>query len=331
MTGVTASAPCRADLAGGTIDIWPLGLLHPGALTVNVAIPVRVVLEVSTGATAGEVWHVGPDGISSRLTAAEAARDLTAAVVLALRPAGGVAVTVRSQAPVGSGIGGSSSYAVALASAVAALAGEALAPTRLVALCRDLEARVLATLTGCQDHWAAVCGGVLALHLEPGGERVEPLTVDAGWLGPRLTVVFTGLPHHSGMVNWEVVRRRLDGDAAVVDGFDRIVAAARRARSGLVARDAGAVAEAMAADWEARRSLAPEVCPPELGAAVEQALAAGALAVKACGAGGGGSLALWHQPGDSEQLVAAIRAACPEARRLATGCDQDGVRIDIGR
>ncbi len=46
---VRATAPCRADLAGGTLDIWPLGLLHRNALTVNIAIPVRVTLEVSDG------------------------------------------------------------------------------------------------------------------------------------------------------------------------------------------------------------------------------------------------------------------------------------------
>src|SRR5579864_9675153 len=38
----TARAWCRVDLAGGTLDIWPLGLLHPAAVTVNVAIDVAV-------------------------------------------------------------------------------------------------------------------------------------------------------------------------------------------------------------------------------------------------------------------------------------------------
>src|SRR5574342_576722 len=33
-----AWAPTRIDLAGGTLDLWPLYLFHPGALTVNVAI-----------------------------------------------------------------------------------------------------------------------------------------------------------------------------------------------------------------------------------------------------------------------------------------------------
>ncbi len=44
--GMTVESPCRADLAGGTLDIWPLGMLHPGSVTVNAAIPVMVRLEV---------------------------------------------------------------------------------------------------------------------------------------------------------------------------------------------------------------------------------------------------------------------------------------------
>ena len=35
---IIAEAPCRVDLAGGTLDIWPLYLFHPGAVTVNFAI-----------------------------------------------------------------------------------------------------------------------------------------------------------------------------------------------------------------------------------------------------------------------------------------------------
>ena len=35
---IEATAPTRVDLAGGTIDIWPLYLFHPGATTVNFAV-----------------------------------------------------------------------------------------------------------------------------------------------------------------------------------------------------------------------------------------------------------------------------------------------------
>src|SRR5215213_7990744 len=38
---ISASAPTRIDLAGGTIDIWPLYLFHAGAQTLNAAISLR--------------------------------------------------------------------------------------------------------------------------------------------------------------------------------------------------------------------------------------------------------------------------------------------------
>ena len=46
---IEATAPTRIDLAGGTLDIWPLYLFHPGALTVNVAIDRRAHCRVETG------------------------------------------------------------------------------------------------------------------------------------------------------------------------------------------------------------------------------------------------------------------------------------------
>jgi hypothetical protein len=35
---IVTSAPTRIDLAGGTLDIWPLDLFHPGAQTISAAI-----------------------------------------------------------------------------------------------------------------------------------------------------------------------------------------------------------------------------------------------------------------------------------------------------
>jgi D-glycero-alpha-D-manno-heptose-7-phosphate kinase len=43
---VGASAPTRIDLAGGTLDIWPLSVMVPGAMTVNLAVELRAHAEV---------------------------------------------------------------------------------------------------------------------------------------------------------------------------------------------------------------------------------------------------------------------------------------------
>src|SRR5438876_3854640 len=45
---IVSSAPTRIDLAGGTIDIWPLYLSHEGASTVNAAISLRAHVEIES-------------------------------------------------------------------------------------------------------------------------------------------------------------------------------------------------------------------------------------------------------------------------------------------
>ena len=326
-SSVTVEAPCRADLAGGTLDIWPLGLLHPGSVTVNAAIPVFVRLELEPGAPEGVLQHRIGDGPATVLGSGDAGHDLTAAVVFALRPKGGIAVRVLSQAGIGSGLGGSSAYAVALARGILALDGRAMADEELVRLARDLEARTLGTATGVQDHWPAIKGGALAVHHVPGGAQVEELAVEAAWIDARLTVFDTGISHHSGMVNWQVIRRRLDGDSRATESLEVIADAARSCRAALLERDEARVGEAIAAEWAARRRLAPPVCPPELHAIEEAVVAAGVRACKACGAGGGGSMLLWHAPEARERVVAAAQAAAPAGRVVAIGMTATGCRL----
>src|SRR5947209_17079300 len=44
---IVTHAPCRADLAGGTIDLWPLYLFHPGALTLNFAVNILTTCRIT--------------------------------------------------------------------------------------------------------------------------------------------------------------------------------------------------------------------------------------------------------------------------------------------
>lgn len=314
LTAVEVFAPARADLAGGTLDLWPLWCLHPKSVTVNVSLAAGVRLRLEPSSRAWVEHEL--DGECRQLTPADAATDLTAAVVAHFRPEGGVRVKVLEQLPVGSGLGGSSVYAVALARACLALSGQKRSRRQLVATLRDLEAGVLQAPTGVQDYYPALLPGVLAIHFKAGGEAVERLPVARRWLAAHLVVVFTGITHHSGMVNWKVYRARVDGDPAVSAALAAIGEAARLCREALLAGDAEAVGRAITREWEARRRLAPEVAPPELAAVLEAGLAAGAWAAKACGAGGGGSVLFWTPPGARSQVAAAALALCPQGFRV---------------
>jgi D-glycero-alpha-D-manno-heptose-7-phosphate kinase len=326
---VRATAPCRVDLAGGTLDIWPLGVLQAEALTVNAAIPVWVRLEADMDGEDGEVVHALPSHGARRLSASDGMTDLTAAICFALHPTGGIRVRVVEQAPVGSGIGGSSSYAVALARAVLALEDRRMSDVEIVALTRDLEARVMGTPAGVQDQWAAVLGGVSALRTVPGGVTTESIPVPGDWIADRLSVFYTGITHHSGMVNWQVFRRRIEGEPRTIEALESIAAAAESCRQSLIVGDEAGCAASIANEWAARRRLAPEVCPPELERLTERALDAGASAVKASGAGGGGCLALWHPPGTHDTLKTELEKSAAGGRMLAAGTEVRGCRVEV--
>jgi len=326
-------APARVDLAGGTLDLWPIYCLHPGSITVNAALAAGVRVRLTPGgAPAGRIRHLAPGAPPLTLARQDAGRHLTAAVGFHLFPAGGFAIEVVEQPPVGSGLGASSAFAAALGRACLAHAGRRLPSARLVPLLRDLEARVLGVPTGVQDYLPALSGGVLAIHLEPGGERAERLAVPTDWVAARLVVVFSGITHASGMVNWDVYRARIDGDAKVSRALDAIAAAAAECRAALLARDEGRVGRAIAAEWAARRTLARSVTNRPLEAILSAGVRAGAMAGKACGAGGGGSVLFWARPELGAAVARAAVAAAPAgAFQAAGGIARRGATVRRGR
>ncbi len=325
---VVARACCRVDLAGGTLDVWPLGLLHAGARTVNVAIDVEVSVEVEPS-TQG--CRIAGGGLAREETSWEAHAghpDVALFALLAqeLRlPA--AAIAFASASPRGGGLGASSALGVALVAAAEAFVGApASTVDRRAALVRDVEARLMGLPTGNQDQLAALLGGVLDIRHRPGGAEVEPLPVDLERLGESLVVAYSGSSHFSAANNWEVVRRRLDGAAESIALFEGIAEAAGEVAAALAPEDLPAVGRWMAIEWVHRRRLAPQVSTPVLETLLERATAAGAWGGKACGAGGGGCVAVLCPPPARRAVEAELAAA--GAQLLAARPSPLGVRVE---
>ena len=211
---VRAQAPCRVDLAGGTLDIWPLGLLHPGACTVNLAVDLLVQVELRPRGRSYRVVQgaevVEAGSLEDLLRNPATALVALVAELYELPPA---EIAVKSSSPLGAGLGASSALAIALIAACEEATGvERSGTRRSVRLARDLEARLMGLPTGMQDHYPAVVGGALRIDHLVGGERVMSLDVDLERLGRHLRLVFTGQSHVSARNNWQIVRRRLDGE-----------------------------------------------------------------------------------------------------------------------
>ena len=310
MKPARVTARCRVDFAGGTLDIWPLGLLHPGAATVNVAVALAVSVRLAPlargyrVASDGGTWSA--DSIAALVARPETALVGRVAEALELPPC---AIETDSQSPRGAGLGASSALAVALLAAAelardGALGADPLARARLA---RDLEARLMGLPTGLQDHLPAQLGGALVLEHRPGGERLRRLALDLEELGRRLLVAYSGQSHFSAGANWSVIRRRLDGDPEIVARLDRIRDAAAALPAALEAGDWSAAGALMAQEWSARRGLSAEVSTPALEALLDAARGLGAWGGKACGAGGGGCVAVLAPPERGEAIRAAWR------------------------
>jgi D-glycero-alpha-D-manno-heptose-7-phosphate kinase len=335
---VSTSAPTRIDLAGGTIDIWPLYLFHPGAQTLNAAISIRTHARVE-GRDDGLIVLRSEDtdatvSVSDWRALRESRELRLLALIVHFFEAGGITLTTRSESPAGAGIAGSSALNVAVCAALsdwtqrqplvgAAFRRPAYGPEALLQIAMNIEAQVIGVPTGLQDYRPALYGGIAALELEEDGIHRVPLDVDLEQLADRMTLCYTGEPRNSGTNNWEITKKHIDGDQHVFDCFERIRDTAAAMREALQAADWDGVGRAIAEEWSNRKRLAPGVTTSAIDTLIARAMAAGATAAKVCGAGGGGCLFCYGPPSQRQAIRAALAAG--GARLLDFRFERDGL------
>jgi D-glycero-alpha-D-manno-heptose-7-phosphate kinase len=325
---IRTSAPTRIDLAGGTIDIWPLYLFHPGAQTLNAAISLRASAQIEARSDS-RITIRSLD--TAAVVEAEDWRELRQTRELRLLSllvhffeAQGLTLTTTSESPAGAGIAGSSALNVAVCAALADWTRTQYEPEALLQIAMNVEAQAIAVPTGVQDYRPALYGGIAAVELEADGVQRVPLDVDHGELHQRIVLCYTGEPRNSGTNNWEITKRHIDGDRFVFDCFERIRDTAATMRTALTAGDWDGVGRAIAEEWDNRKRLAPGVTTPAIDDLIGRARTAGATAAKVCGAGGGGCLFCYGPPRAREAIRNALAGG--GARILDYTFEQHGLR-----
>src|SRR5436305_1155508 len=259
----TASAPTRIDLAGGTIDIWPLYLSHDGASTVNAAISLRAhatieprrdgrvalqSIDTHKGVEAASWQDLDPRG------------DLPLLALLARHYGlSNATLVTRGESPAGAGLAGSSALAIAVCGALAKFTGASMEAELMLQTAMNVECQTIRVPTGVQDYRPALYGGIAAIELRTDVIRRVPIDVSPRELERRIVLAYTGAPRNSGTNNWEITKRHIDGDTFVYDCFERIRDTAVAMRHALAQRDWAAVGEQIATEWDNRKRLAPGV------------------------------------------------------------------------
>ncbi len=333
---IFSKAPCRVDLAGGTLDIWPLYLYHSGAVTLNFAVNryASCALETRTDSQiALRSRDLGGEEIFPDLQALSRAKryklPLLAYVVKFFAPSTGIDLSTDSEAPAGAGISGSSTLIIAIASALNKLTGAGHKIEKLREIAQNIEAQIIGVPTGAQDYYPAMYGGVSAIELSPLGIVRKAIPVDLEDLNARIVLAYTGEPRNSGINNWEVTKAHIDGDAKVRRNFDRIATIALAMRGALERADWADVARLLREEWENRRKNAPGISTPLIDRLVTSTRRAGAAGAKVCGAGGGGCVIFLVEAGSKAAVSAVIERE--GATVLPVQVAARGVRMDVGK
>jgi D-glycero-alpha-D-manno-heptose-7-phosphate kinase len=308
---IHTSAPTRIDLAGGTLDIWPLYLFHPGAQTINAAISLRARVRLEPRADHRVVIRSEDVGVTVEADTWRELRNPRELPLLSLIAhffeADGVALTTASDSPAGAGLAGSSALNVAVCAALAQWRRTHYEPETLLQIAMNIEAQAIRVPTGLQDYRPALYGGLAALELDVDGVRRVALAADLHELRSRVVLCYTGAPRDSGTNNWEITKKHLDGDPFVFDCFERIRDTAAALREALLRADWDGVGRAIGEEWANRKRLSPGVTTPAIERLIEGAMRAGATAGKVCGAGGGGCLFCYGPPERRDAIQRALQ------------------------
>jgi D-glycero-alpha-D-manno-heptose-7-phosphate kinase len=311
---IEATTPNRVDLAGGTLDIFPLYIFEDFGLTINMAVNLTSQVFFQRIEEQKVVIHSQDLGFSVEAATAtelplEGPLDLVARVTRFYGLAPGWKITTKNNVRKGSGLGASSALLIALSGVLNHLREKKYSRVEIIDIAANLEAQSIGTMTGKQDYFPAMFGGLSVIWFDVTGARREELVTDTSLLeelNTRLVLTFAGEPRFSGLTNWAMVKNYLDGNRQTVAKMHAIKETALEMCTALKNGDLHAFGQTLRREWENRRDLAEGVTNPTIDRMIANAEKSGAIASKLCGAGGGGCMITFVEPGKRAAVIESL-------------------------
>ncbi|HRK01791.1 MAG TPA: hypothetical protein PLH57_03940 [Oligoflexia bacterium] len=335
MKTITAKAPARIDLAGGTLDLWPLYLFFENTATINCAIDQIATVEIKLGTESkiGETpsleFASGDRGAKHKFKSfgelMESFQGTHKAVGLppALwlhakvvrhffafwRRSAPLSLSTFADAPAGAGLGGSSALNIAMCKALQHVTNANYTDDEIIGVARDLETTVIEVPAGIQDYYSALHGGVQAIRMDAGRVHRKVFYKQSDFIQSNIVLCYSGHSRNSGINNWAVYKGFIDKNPDIHQAFKEIVKATYRVEEALERLSFEKLVEGINGEWKARQLLAPTIATPDMLAAIEAAKSVGAVAAKVCGAGGGGCFIVVAPPEKRKPVVEKLQAS----------------------
>jgi D-glycero-alpha-D-manno-heptose-7-phosphate kinase len=258
--------------------------------------------------------------------------DLAKAAIQRVGVEGGLDMDVSSDAPPGSGLGGSSALVTAIVGGLAALGGRAYSREEVAHLSTAIEREDLGIAGGWQDQYATAFGGFNLIEFASAGVTVRPVDLAPEGLAElrdNLLLCYTGAVRTNlGLIDAQI-RLFHEGREETIQGMKQLHEMAFEMRDAVERGEFDALGRMLQAAYEAKKRMNPHIAEgTPIERLFEVAREAGALGGKICGAGGGGYLLLYCRPERQPAVRAALEGLGGQLARFSF--DPSGVQANVG-
>ena len=288
-----ARAPLRIGIAGGGTDVEPYASMKGGAVfntTINryayCTITPTNDHSMSIHSTDYGKFEAPLDGGPLAL---DGNMDLIKAVTNYFNITDGFKMFLQSEAPPGSGLGGSSTVIVSIIAAICEWQGIKLTSMEMARLAYKLEREDIGLKGGKQDQFAAVFGGFNLMKFNKHGVNVNRVKIDddtKNELQYSSLLCYTGNPRESAKIIESQVEKFNKGQNE--EALDKSVEIALSMTAALERGDIVTAGELLDESWIYKKQFSSKISNPQIDALYEAAKDEGAIDGKVSGPGGGG-------------------------------------------
>ena len=216
-----------------------------------------------------------------------------------------------SDAPVGSGLGASSTLVVAILCAYAEWLNLPLGEYDLAQLAFEIERVDANLLGGRQDQYAAAFGGFNFMEFYAENRvLVNPLRIKSSIvheLESSIVLYYTGVSRESAGVIHDQKKLVEQMDASAIAATLQLKNDALLMKEALLKSNIREVARVLGNSWDAKKKIAKSISSPAIEQAYDAALRAGAYSGRISGAGGGGFIIFMVDPVRKQQVIKALK------------------------
>jgi D-glycero-alpha-D-manno-heptose-7-phosphate kinase len=240
----------------------------------------------------------------------------------------GITMFLASEIPPGTGLGSSSTVAVAIIKAVTTARGLFLSKQQIAELACQIEIGKLREPIGKQDQYAAAFGDLNLIQFRADGVSVEPIRIATETrraLEKSILLFFTGATRQASSILREQKKSSEESDPRVLDALHAVKAMAFETKECLEHGDLSRFGQLLDRGWQNKKKFAAGISNPLIDECYELARQKGAVGGKVTGAGGGGFLLLYCEQPCQDAVTSALEDK--GLRRIDFRFESEGARV----